>query len=156
MGFGSSAEFYDGVNGGAYLPYADFLVGECFSRADIPVREVLDLGCGTGEMCRILAGRGYDMIGVDDSADIGSICVAEPFRRRHIADVMLGGIIELLLKKKIVKVWLEVRESNAAARALYSAHGFREAGTVRSYYRAPTENAVRMALDLGENEDTLV
>ena len=93
---------------------------------------------------------------VGDSADIGSICVAEPFRRRHIADVMLGGIIELLLKKKIVKVWLEVRESNAAARALYSAHGFREAGTVRSYYRAPTENAVRMALDLGENEDTLV
>ena len=93
---------------------------------------------------------------VGDSADIGSICVTEPFRRRHIADAMLDGIIKLLLKKKIGKVWLEVRESNAAARALYSAHGFCETVIVRNYYRAPTENAVRMVLDFGENENTRV
>ena len=70
MGFGSIAGFYDGVNGGAYEKYTSYLVDECFSAADIPVREVLDLGCGTGEMCLILAKRGYDMIGVDDSAEM--------------------------------------------------------------------------------------
>lgn len=28
---------------------------------------VADIGCGTGTMCSILAGRGYDMIGIDSS-----------------------------------------------------------------------------------------
>ena len=31
---------------------------------------VLDLGCGTGSLVLELAGRGYDMIGVDNSADM--------------------------------------------------------------------------------------
>lgn len=31
---------------------------------------VLDLGCGTGKMTRLLGGAGYDMIGVDSSAEM--------------------------------------------------------------------------------------
>ena len=31
---------------------------------------VVDLGCGTGAMTEILAGYGYDMIGVDNSEDM--------------------------------------------------------------------------------------
>mgnify|MGYP002512002138 CR=1 FL=1 len=31
---------------------------------------VLDLGCGTGNLTELLAGRGYDMIGVDNSEDM--------------------------------------------------------------------------------------
>ena len=31
---------------------------------------VLDLACGTGRMTREMAGRGYDMIGVDGSEDM--------------------------------------------------------------------------------------
>lgn len=31
---------------------------------------VLDLGCGTGTMTELLAGYGYDMIGVDNSEDM--------------------------------------------------------------------------------------
>ena len=39
---------YDTVNGDQYSVYAEF-VKKCFvSQSDIPVREVLDLGCGTG------------------------------------------------------------------------------------------------------------
>ena len=81
---------------------------------------------------------------VGDSADIGSICVAEPFRRRHIADVMLGGIIELLLKKKIVKVWLEVRESNLPAQSLYLSLGYLPVGRRPRYYERPVEDAILM------------
>jgi ribosomal-protein-alanine N-acetyltransferase len=41
---------------------------------------------------------------------------------------------------------LEVRESNAAARALYTNHGLREVGRRRGYYRDPVEEAVLYAL----------
>ncbi len=37
------------------------------------VESVLDLGCGTGSMALALAARGYDMIGVDRSAEMLSI-----------------------------------------------------------------------------------
>ena len=36
---------------------------------------VLDLGCGTGAMTEILAGYGYDMIGVDNSEDMLEIAL---------------------------------------------------------------------------------
>jgi ribosomal-protein-alanine N-acetyltransferase len=41
---------------------------------------------------------------------------------------------------------LEVRQSNAAARALYAKHGFHETGRRRAYYRDPDEDAVLYAL----------
>ena len=36
---------------------------------------VLELGCGTGNMIRLLAGKGYDMIGVDNSVDMLEIAM---------------------------------------------------------------------------------
>lgn len=36
---------------------------------------VLDLGCGTGTLCRLLAARGYDMIGVDVSDEMLEIAM---------------------------------------------------------------------------------
>ena len=39
-------------------------------------------------------------------------------------------------------VWLEVRPSNQAARALYRAVGFAAAGVRRGYYRRPPEDAL--------------
>ncbi len=35
--------------------------------ASLPSRRVLDLGCGTGEHVRFLAGHGYEVVGVDES-----------------------------------------------------------------------------------------
>ncbi len=64
------APFYDEFNGDLdYEKWADFLVS-VFDSAAIPVREVLDLGCGTGSMTLALARRGYDMVGVDLSPDM--------------------------------------------------------------------------------------
>jgi len=48
-------------------------------------------------------------------------------------------------------VWLEVRESNARARALYLREGFTEAGRRRDYYPAPAgrrEDAILMTRSL--------
>ena len=41
---------------------------------------------------------------------------------------------------------LEVRVSNAAARALYERYGFRETGRRTAYYRDPEESAVLYTL----------
>jgi ribosomal-protein-alanine N-acetyltransferase len=45
-------------------------------------------------------------------------------------------------------VFLEVRESNAAAIALYKSRGFTQISVRNGYYRRPVENALVMRLDL--------
>lgn len=78
------ASLYDGINGSAYPHYADFLC-ECFSKSEIPVREVLDLGCGTGGIASLLASRGYDMVGIDSSPDM----LAQAYSRNAGSNTLL-------------------------------------------------------------------
>ena len=44
---------------------------------------VLDLGCGTGTMTEILAGYGYDMIGVDNSEDMLELAMEKRIASGH-------------------------------------------------------------------------
>ncbi len=70
-GYDAIARVYDQLNRDLdYGAWADFFE-TCFERY-LPERPelVLDLACGTGRMTRELAARGYDMIGVDGSADM--------------------------------------------------------------------------------------
>ena len=65
------APFYDAINADiSYSDWADFIEKifnkECKSRPEL----VLDLGCGTGKMTLELASRGYDMTGIDISAEM--------------------------------------------------------------------------------------
>ena len=69
MSYTALASVYDKINGEAYKPYAEMLC-EYFSLADIPIKEVLDLGCGTGGITAVLADKGYDMIGLDISPEM--------------------------------------------------------------------------------------
>ena len=46
-------------------------------------------------------------------------------------------------------VYLEVRESNAAARALYESRGFEAVGRRRGYYRHPVEDALVLRREIG-------
>lgn len=71
--FEITAGFYDRINGEQYNPYASFLES-CFgSFSKINVKEVLDLGCGTGGITRLLAQKGFDMVGVDISSEMLSV-----------------------------------------------------------------------------------
>lgn len=71
--FEITAGLYDSINGDQYAPYALFLEN-CFIKfSKIKVNEVLDLGCGTGGITRILADKDFDMVGVDISPEMLSV-----------------------------------------------------------------------------------
>ena len=52
-----------------YAAWADYIERH-FARCGLPGKTVLDLACGTGSLTRELALRGYEMIGVDLSAEM--------------------------------------------------------------------------------------
>ncbi len=83
MSFFAISELYDEINGSSYKPYADFL-DSAFQRADIKVNEVLDLGCGTGGICALLADKGYDMIGLDASPEMLNIAMEKNFGKNTL------------------------------------------------------------------------
>lgn len=70
-GYDAVARVYDLLNKEIdYEAWADFFQ-QCFDEfLERRPELVLDLACGTGRMSRTLAARGYDMIGVDGSADM--------------------------------------------------------------------------------------
>ena len=70
-GYHALAAVYDRLNADIdYVRWSGFME-RCFDRY-LPARPeiVLDLACGTGRMTFSLADRGYDMIGIDGSADM--------------------------------------------------------------------------------------
>ncbi len=61
---------------------------------------------------------------------------------------LLTRMIEEGRSEKAEKVWLEVRLSNSAARALYEKAGFMEVGRRRGYYSNGKEDALVMTLNI--------
>jgi ribosomal-protein-alanine N-acetyltransferase len=61
------------------------------------------------------------------------------------AALLEAGLRELQLRGGR-EVFLEVRESNAGARAMYLARGFRVVGARQRYYRQPMEDALVLHL----------
>lgn len=59
-------QFTEDVN---YDRWADY-VERHFAGSRLPIRTVLDLACGTGSLTRLLALRGYEMIGADLSEEM--------------------------------------------------------------------------------------
>ena len=76
------------------------------------------------------------------------IAVAEKFRTRGIGKALLTYAIAELSARGLRSFYLEVREQNAPARALYRSFGFRECGIRRGYYKNPTDNAILMVYDI--------
>ena len=77
-----------------------------------------------------------------DEGEIADIAVAPDGRRRGVAGQLLDRVIAESSARRLRALYLEVRESNSAARALYASRDFETVGTRRGYYRRPTEDAL--------------
>jgi len=90
---------------------------------------------------------------VADEAEIHNIAVRCDSRRKGAASALLVAALDRFRRSTITCVFLELRESNQPARALYEHHGFVLSGRRKSYYRHPTEDALCMQKKLTDASD---
>jgi len=74
--------------------------------------------------------------------ELENIVVAPTFRRMGIGEKLVDALLVQAQHANSGAVFLEVRESNTAARGLYETLGFRETGRRKAYYANPSEDAV--------------
>jgi ribosomal-protein-alanine N-acetyltransferase len=89
---------------------------------------------------------------VEDEAELLNIAVADEERGKGIGGKLLDHVVSALQKKGIRHIFLEVRDSNVAARELYKSRGFRELSRRTGYYRRPTEDAIVLAWRRGSGQ----
>lgn len=80
-----------------------------------------------------------------------NITVAPSYQQRGHARFMIDGLVERCRRGGDARLWLEVRESNAPARAAYLRLGFLERGQRPGYYPAAhgkRESAIVMSLEI--------
>ena len=78
--------------------------------------------------------------------EIYRLATLPKYRRRSIAYRLLDYAVKTERGRGLELLFLEVREKNAPARALYSSYGFREISTRKNYYKNPNDNAIIMLL----------
>jgi [ribosomal protein S18]-alanine N-acetyltransferase len=74
--------------------------------------------------------------------EIENIAVAGAARRRGLGTRLLGEFLKLARAASASAVFLEVRESNRAARLLYEKWSFEQSGRRSGYYTQPQEDAI--------------
>lgn len=74
--------------------------------------------------------------------EIENIAVAGAARRRGLGTRLLEEFLKMASGEGATAVFLEVRESNRAARFLYEKWSFRESGRRSGYYAQPQEDAI--------------
>jgi ribosomal-protein-alanine N-acetyltransferase len=104
-----------------------------------------EVGAASGEPALL----GYVIaLVVADEGEIADIAVASHARRRGVGGILLDRMSAELIEKGVRTLYLEVRESNSAARRLYETRQFAEVGRRRGYYRLPVEDALVLRRDL--------
>lgn len=88
-----------------------------------------------------------------DESELLEIAVQPAMQGRGYGKALLAQAIALARRNGAVRMFLEVRESNARARKMYTSFGFEETGRRKNYY--PTENgredAILMTAQLSQS-----
>ena len=117
---------------------------------------------------KICAGSGYGVVAEEqgriagflvgrtnlDEFEILNAAVRPENRRTGIGSLLLADALEKGRAAGAKAAFLEVRESNHAARAFYEHHGFRLAGRRPRYYANPVEDALVLSRPPGMTADS--
>ena len=85
-----------------------------------------------------------------EESELYNLAVSPRFRGRGAGRELLEAVLTETRRRGAEKIFLEVRESNAAARGLYQSAGFGVIGVRKAYYERPKEDAIIMELELLE------
>jgi ribosomal-protein-alanine N-acetyltransferase len=99
-----------------------------------------------GHICLVAVSEakvcGYAVLAVcTPQAELLNLGVACHWRRQGIARKMLVRVVEICRENQVSEIFLEVRESNLGAIALYRGLGFMGVGQRRKYYRLRSEKS---------------
>ncbi len=83
--------------------------------------------------------------------EIDNLVVAARARQQGIGRALLAEALQQAWQRGARYAFLEVRENNLAALALYQSAGFTQAGRRRGYYHNPVEDALRLRLELTQS-----
>ena len=104
--------------------------------------------CVVGGLDFLVAERDGHVVGyvvavrAADEAEILNLCVAPTARRAGTGRALVRAMLDRVAAHGARAAYLEVRDSNRAARRLYEGEGFEEVGRRRGYYRRPVEDAI--------------
>lgn len=79
-----------------------------------------------------------------EEGNITNVAVNPLSRRKGIGEKLVRDILNRAYEKGVRDVFLEVRETNSVAIALYEKIGFKEEGIRKNFYDKPRENALIM------------
>ena len=120
-------------------PWSEILLRDCFN--DTTDVLVLVAEGVIGGFCIVDRALG-------DEAELQNIALLPSLRGQGLSHLLLKAALKEAKARGVTRVMLEVRVSNAAARALYRHWGFETVGRRPRYYRHPTEDAVLMDVHL--------
>ena len=88
------------------IPYEEWCgyLHTLLEKYDVTDGLVLELGCGTGTMTELLADCGYDMIGVDNSADMLEIAL----EKKEQSGKIRNRLHELLCRR--IRIFAQIRQ----------------------------------------------
>ena len=84
------------------------------------------------------------MLFVLDEGQITNIATHPDYRRKGIGRMIVQALETEAQSLELEHLFLEVREQNISARALYLSCGWEEIGLRKNFYSKPTDNAVLM------------
>jgi ribosomal-protein-alanine N-acetyltransferase len=90
---------------------------------------------------------------VIDQSELGNVAVTADARGSGIGGALVDAVIERVRRRGSRECFLEVCESNRGAQRIYRDRGFVVVGRRRSYYAAPTEDALVMRLVILDTAD---
>lgn len=84
---------------------------------------------------------------VEDEMEILNLAVHPDFRKKKLGSALMEKTFDVCLSEGAVKSFLDVRESNEPAIALYKKYGYEQYGVRKRYYPDTKEDALLFSYD---------